>query len=168
MLTFDDGFQDFADNAWPILQAHDFNAEMFVVTDYVGKTAEWDAQAGAPAALMAADALAKLAEDGAVFGSHLATHRASDGLTSRELAEELARSRAKVERWLGKAPVAFAAPYAITDGRLRHMAAACGYEIGFGGGEGPVRLRMDPLDLPRILVRGDKPLADFIKLMRRF
>jgi peptidoglycan/xylan/chitin deacetylase (PgdA/CDA1 family)/predicted TPR repeat methyltransferase len=168
MLTFDDGFQDFAEYAWPILQAHDFTAEMFVVTDYVGKSAEWDAQAGAPTPLMAAGTLAALAQDGAVFGSHLATHRASDGLTSRELAEELARSRAKLERWLGKAPMAFAAPYAITDGRLRHMAASCGYEIGFGGGEGPVRLRMDPLDLPRILVRGDKPLKDFIKLMRRF
>lgn len=168
MLTFDDGFQNFADIAWPILMAHDFTAEMFVVTDYAGKTAAWDAAFGPPTPLMAPATLAELAQQGAVFGSHLASHRASNGLTSRELAEELARSRAMLGQWLGTKPVAFAAPYEITDGRLRHMAASCGYEIGFGGGGGPVRLRMDPLDLPRILVRGDESIEDFIKLMSRF
>jgi peptidoglycan/xylan/chitin deacetylase (PgdA/CDA1 family)/predicted TPR repeat methyltransferase len=168
MLTFDDGFQDFADTAWPILQAHDFTAEMYVVTDYAGKAAVWDADKGTPTPLMDPVTIIRLAGEGALFGSHGATHRPSDGLTSLELAGELANSRAMLERWLGRPPAAFAAPYAITDGRVRHMAAACGYEIGFGGGEGPVHLRMDPLDLPRILVRGDKRLEDFIQLMNRF
>ena len=82
MISFDDGFQDFADQAWPILRMHDFRAEVFVVTDAVGQTAQWDAQLGEPAPLMDAPTIVRLASEGVSFGSHLASHRAADGLST--------------------------------------------------------------------------------------
>ena len=39
LITFDDGYRDFHDTAWPILRAHDFIAEVFIVTDHVGVAA---------------------------------------------------------------------------------------------------------------------------------
>ncbi len=165
MLTFDDGLQDFADNAWPALVAHDFTAEMFVVTGQVGQAAAWDADYGPPAKLMDAAAIARLAADGALFGSHLVTHRPVDGLTSLELAQELAESGAMLRRWLGKQPAGFAAPYMIVDQRLGAMAMQAGYRIGFGGGTGPVQLGMDKLNLPRIEVPGNWSLEEFIARM---
>src|SRR5205814_5958239 len=33
LITFDDGYRDFIDFAWPILQRHGFSAMVFVVTD---------------------------------------------------------------------------------------------------------------------------------------
>ncbi|MER9902292.1 glycosyltransferase, partial [Mesorhizobium sp. M0130] len=39
LITFDDGFQNFADHAWPILRANDLTAEVFLVTDLVGGSA---------------------------------------------------------------------------------------------------------------------------------
>jgi peptidoglycan/xylan/chitin deacetylase (PgdA/CDA1 family) len=162
MLTFDDGFQDFADNAWPALLAHDFTAEMFVVTDLVGGTASWDAQYGPPGQLMDAATIARLAAEGVLFGSHLATHRPVDGLCALELAQELAGSYAMLTRWLGRAPASFAAPFTITDNRLGWMAELAGYKIGFGGGKGAARLDADPLNLPRIEVQGGWTLEEFI------
>jgi peptidoglycan/xylan/chitin deacetylase (PgdA/CDA1 family)/GT2 family glycosyltransferase len=166
ILSFDDGMQNFADHAWPILLAHDFTAEMFVVTDLVGKAAIWDADLGPPTPLMDAETIARLAAEGVLFGSHLATHRAIHGLSSAELFAELAGSRAMLESWTGEAPVSFAAPFSIVDDRLQGLAAAAGYRVGYGNKTGLAALGMTALDLPRIEVRGDETLEDFIRLMQ--
>ena len=165
MISFDDGFQDFADRAWPILRRHDFRAEVFVVTDLVGRGAEWNRNLAEPAALMDAPTIARLASEGVSFGSHLASHRSADGLSTRELAEELTRSRAVLRRWVGRPVNAFAAPFGLTDQRLRLLAAECGFQIGFNTQTGVARLTSDPLDLPRIEVRGDVALEAFIGQM---
>ncbi|PDQ19696.1 hypothetical protein CN311_18305 [Mesorhizobium sanjuanii] len=162
LITFDDGFQNFADHAWPILRANDLTAEVFLVTDLVGKSAQWDAHSGPPTPLMDAGTVRRLAGEGAFFGSHLATHRAIDGLSSSELAAELLRSRMFIERWTGRPTTAFAAPFSVTDRRLGRLAKECGYRIGFGGRHGPATLDCDPIDLPRIEIRGDRSLDDFV------
>ncbi|MET3593192.1 peptidoglycan/xylan/chitin deacetylase (PgdA/CDA1 family)/2-polyprenyl-3-methyl-5-hydroxy-6-metoxy-1,4-benzoquinol methylase [Mesorhizobium shonense] len=162
LITFDDGFQNFADHAWPILRANDLTAEVFLVTDLVGESARWDVDSGPPTQLMDAGTVRRLAGEGAFFGSHLATHRAIDGLSSSELAAELLRSRMFVERWTGRPTTAFAAPFSVTDRRLGRLAKECGYRIGFGGKHGPADLDCDPIDLPRIEVRGDRSLDDFV------
>lgn len=165
LITFDDGFQNFADHAWPILRANDLTAEVFLVTDLVGESARWDADSGPPAQLMDANTVRRLAGEGAFFGSHLATHRAIDGLSSSDLAAELLRSRMFVERWTGRTTSAFAAPYSVTDRRLGRLARECGYRIGFGGRHGPAHLDCDPIDLPRIEIRGDRSLDDFVAIL---
>ncbi|PBB43259.1 hypothetical protein CK222_10695 [Mesorhizobium sp. WSM3866] len=162
LITFDDGFQNFADHAWPILRANDLTAEVFLVTDLVGESARWDIDSGPPTQLMDAGTVRRLAGEGAFFGSHLATHRAIDGLSSSDLAAELLRSRMFVERWTGRPTTAFAAPFSVTDRRLGRLARECGYRIGFGGKHGPADLDCDPIDLPRIEVRGDRSLEDFV------
>nr|WP_250889200.1 trifunctional glycosyltransferase/class I SAM-dependent methyltransferase/polysaccharide deacetylase [Mesorhizobium sp. dw_380] len=162
LITFDDGFQNFADHAWPILRAHDLTAEVFLVTDLVGESAKWDAGIGPPTRLMDAGTVRRLAAEGALFGSHLATHRAIDGLSSSDLAAELLRSRMFIERWSGRPTTAFAAPFSVTDRRLGRLAKECGYRIGFGGRHGPADLDSDPIDLPRIEIRGDRSLDDFV------
>lgn len=162
LITFDDGFQNFADHAWPTLRANDLTAEVFLVTDLVGESAQWDADSGPPTQLMDAGTVRRLAGEGAFFGSHLATHRAIDGLSSSDLAAELLRSRMFIERWTGRPTTAFAAPFSVTDRRLGRLAKECGYRIGFGGRHGPADLDCDPIDLPRIEIRGDRSLDDFV------
>lgn len=162
LITFDDGFQNFADHAWPILRANDLTAEVFLVTDLVGESAKWDAVSGPPTRLMDAGTVRRLAAEGAFFGSHLATHRAIDGLSSSDLAAELLRSRMFIERWTGRPISAFAAPFSVTDRRLGRLAKESGYRIGFGGRHGPADLNCDPIDLPRIEIRGDRSLDDFV------
>lgn len=162
VITFDDGFQNFADHAWPILRANDLTAEVFLVTDLVGETAGWDADSGPPAQLMGAGTVRRLAAEGAFFGSHMATHRAIDGLSSSDLAAELLRSRMFIERWTGRPTTAFAAPFSVTDRRLGRLARECGYRVGFGRKHGPADLDSNPIDLPRIEIRGDRTLDDFV------
>ncbi|AZO71439.1 MULTISPECIES: trifunctional glycosyltransferase/class I SAM-dependent methyltransferase/polysaccharide deacetylase [unclassified Mesorhizobium] len=165
LITFDDGFQNFADHAWPTLRANDLTAEVFLVTDLVGESAQWDAFSGPPTPLMDAGTVRRLAGEGAFFGSHMATHRAIDGLSSSELAAELLRSRMFIERWTSRSTTAFAAPFSVTDRRLGRLARECGYRIGFGGRHGPADLDCDLIDLPRIEIRGDRSLDDFVAIV---
>ncbi|RUU44484.1 glycosyltransferase [Mesorhizobium sp. M6A.T.Ce.TU.002.03.1.1] len=165
LVTFDDGFQNFADHAWPTLRANDLTAEVFLVTDLVGESAQWDAYTGPPTQLMDAGTVRRLSAEGAFFGSHLATHRAIDGLSSSDLAAELLRSRMFIERWTGRPTTAFAAPFSVADRRLGRLAKECGYRIGFGGRHGSAGLDCDPIDLPRIEIRGDRSLDDFVAIV---
>jgi hypothetical protein len=81
------------------------------------------------------------------------------------LAQELAGSRAMVERWLGEPPASFAVAFGTADNRLSALATQIGYKIGFGGGQGVARLDADPLNLPRIVVQGEWTLDAFIHRM---
>lgn len=165
MISFDDGFQNFADQAWPILRAHDLTAEVFLVTDLVGQSATWDAHLGAPTPLMDAQTIGRLAAEGVFFGSHTASHRAIDGLSTHELAAELIRSRAAIEQWTGRQAIAFAAPFSVVDRRLALLAKECGYRVGFGDRCGPATLEGKAIDLPRMEVRGDRPFEEFVRMM---
>jgi peptidoglycan/xylan/chitin deacetylase (PgdA/CDA1 family) len=165
VISFDDGFQDFAENAWQVLQVLDFRPEVFIVTDLVGGVAEWDSSAGPPSALMNAMTISRLTVEGVHFGSHLASHRPADGLSTEELAAELTRSAAVLHEWTGKPPFAFAAPFGLTDERVRLLAAECGFQAGFNTEDGVADLNCDLLNVPRIEVRGDWTLDDFIDHM---
>src|SRR5690606_36506277 len=41
-LTFDDGFENFASTAWPLLLDHGLPVTLFVVTGFVGRSNTWD------------------------------------------------------------------------------------------------------------------------------
>jgi peptidoglycan/xylan/chitin deacetylase (PgdA/CDA1 family)/trans-aconitate methyltransferase len=168
LITFDDGYEDFAEQAWPILKANDLSAEVFIVTDLVGRRAEWDASFGAPAPLMDADKIVTLATEGVSFGSHLASHPRSDRLSSSELAEELLRSRIQLEKWLERPVTSLAAPFGCTDQRLRILAGECGYKTVFNTVSRAARLKDDLFDLPRIEVRGDCELEAFVRSLEQY
>jgi peptidoglycan/xylan/chitin deacetylase (PgdA/CDA1 family) len=114
---------------------------------------------------MAPDTIADLAAQGTCFGSHLASHRSPDGLSTRELAEELLRSRQCLAHWTGRQPCALAAPFGLTEQRLQGLAAECGYRIGFSTESKAVGLADDPMRLPRLEVRGDWDLEAFVRVL---
>lgn len=168
MITFDDGFQDFADLAWPLLHDHDLMPEVFIVSDLVGKTSEWDAWLDGAFPLMDKPTLGRLCDEGVHFGSHLATHRAAEGLSTRELAEELLQSRAFLGQWFGTTPQSFAAPFGSTDERVQRLAAECGYSVGFGTHVGCASPGCNLLNLPRILVSGHWTMDRFVETMESY
>jgi peptidoglycan/xylan/chitin deacetylase (PgdA/CDA1 family)/SAM-dependent methyltransferase len=167
MITFDDALQDFADAAWPILRSHDFTAEVFAVTDLVGQTAHWDAAYGPAARLMDAETITRLHAEGVRFGSHLATHSGADGLSTLDLIDELVRSRAALSRWLRSPVQSMAAPYGLSDDRLRRLAHEAGYRACFGTRDGLASLWDDPFNIPRVEVQGRWSLDEFRRALGR-
>ena len=154
LISFDDGYTNFADLAWPLIKKYGFTAEMFVVTDFVGKSAQWDTSYGTAAPLMSWPTLRELQSDGVVFGSHLATHRRADRLSLDELIEEAMRSRFALQSRMGCAASSAAYPFGILDQRTVRALEWAGYDIAYTVNDGFVTEGMFPLLLPRIEVTG--------------
>ncbi len=159
VLTFDDGCRDFLTDAWPLLRARGFGATLFVVTDRVGGTNEWDAAYGEVVDLLGWEDLRRLVREGVEIGSHTATHPHLTGLSPENAVRELARSRTAILGELGVDPVPVAYPYGDVDGAVRRLAGGVGYGCGVTTEGRRVRLADDPLALPRIEVNASMSTA---------
>jgi peptidoglycan/xylan/chitin deacetylase (PgdA/CDA1 family) len=151
-LTFDDGYEDFAEVAWPLLRRYGFGATVFLVADLVGGAAEWDARHGPPAPLMGWATIGRLAREGVAFGGHTATHPDLTRVGADRLAEELRRSREVLGGRLGCGVATLAYPFGFVDGLVRNAAAAAGYAVAVTTRHGHARWGDDPLLLPRVMV----------------
>jgi peptidoglycan/xylan/chitin deacetylase (PgdA/CDA1 family)/GT2 family glycosyltransferase/protein-L-isoaspartate O-methyltransferase len=161
MLSFDDGYRDFHDAAFPILREHDFAAEVFLVTDLIGCSADWDTGHGSPAPLMGWPQIQALAAEGVRFGSHMASHSHMLTLRSSDILREAAGSCALIERALGTSCTSIAAPFGEASDRFLRIARRCGYRLGVTTESGFAQLGSDPLRLPRLEVAGDWSLDQF-------
>nr|WP_255587228.1 trifunctional glycosyltransferase/class I SAM-dependent methyltransferase/polysaccharide deacetylase [Hephaestia mangrovi] len=167
LLTFDDGYADFHDTAWPILARNGFSALVFVVTTKVGGVADWDAAYGDPAPLMNWDRIVTLHRDGVAFGSHLATHRAADRLPLAELTVEMEQSKQALEERLGVDVVSVAPPFGATNNRVEDACAAAGYRHVFEAEGDVARIWGNRWRIPRINIGGYESIHDFARLIGR-
>ena len=117
-ITFDDGFQNFADVALPVLREHGLPATVFVATDYVGKTNGW---AAGPAIdvpelpLMSWDTLEAIRNDGIIIGAHTKTHPDLRRLSTAQQQAEIAEAANVIADRLGERPMSFAYPFGEFD-----------------------------------------------------
>ena len=135
-ITFDDGYQNFAQVALPILERLKFPSTVFVVSDLAGKKNIWDARSGGipQLPLMNWNSIGQCVEAGVTIGAHGRTHCALQGLTSAEVSDELAGSAGEIESRTGKVPGSFAYPFGIFDETScvevkRRFAIACTTEL---------------------------------------
>ncbi len=162
LITFDDGYRDFIETAWPILRRNDFTAEVFLPTDLIGAEAEWDRDGNAAAApLMNWEEVRVAHRQGAQFGSHLASHTPATALSAEALLREGARSRAVIERQLDCTPHSVALPYGAYDERAIRILLTCGYTQIFTTEAGFVRTDEWSPIARRITVRGGDTIEDF-------
>jgi len=161
LFTFDDGYCDFAEVAWPILDRIGFSALVFVVAEKVGTCSDWDVALGEPAPLMSWQELRELARNGVDFGSHSMNHQRLDSLPIEGIWDECGRSRSVLEAKLERTISAFSYPWGDHSEDVRRVLAECGYKIGLTTRPGFSLLTDDPLTLPRIEIFGDCSLRRF-------
>jgi len=128
-ITFDDGFENLASVAWPILSAHGFPSVVFVVTDRVGADNAWGpGDSGVPVLpLMDWTTLARLSSEGLAVESHGRTHARLTTLSDIQLFDELAASREAIRERVGRRPSVFAYPYGDCDDRVARAVESAGY-----------------------------------------
>lgn len=159
-LTFDDGYADFAELAWPVFRHNDLPVTLFVVSARAGGTSAWGG--GTPVRpLLAWDALKKLVDKGLVLGSHSRTHRDLTALSDAELQDEVAGSADEIEKHTGARPKVFSHPFGKSDERVRQLVAKY-YQLAVGQRLGAIGAQEPQFDLPRLDVhhfRDPKPFS---------
>jgi peptidoglycan/xylan/chitin deacetylase (PgdA/CDA1 family) len=150
-ITFDDGFRNVYQHALPILLQYRFQATVFLVTDYCGRTNSWPGQPSAisPRPLLRWSEIQEMSTAGISFGSHAVTHPDLRRLPSRVAAAEMLASKQRIEDAVGRPVVSFAYPYGAYDPAVKYLAAAhfrvaCSTRLGF------VRPWSDPFALERV------------------
>lgn len=114
VLTFDDGYKDFLENAYPVLRQHGLRATVFVPTAHVDGWNTWDVEAGfsTPKPLLSAAQIRGLHATGLVdFGSHTRRHVRMAAVDRRVARREAEDSKQDLEKILGDRVTAFAYPY---------------------------------------------------------
>lgn len=131
VLTFDDNYQGFYDNALPILHEHNFPAVMFVHTGHVGD------KAGAHPK-MSWDTLKELVKDPLItIGSHTISHPDLPTLSVDEQTREVQQSKADLESHLNIKVDYFAYPEGKNDAVTQGVVKDAGYTMAFSISNGP-------------------------------
>jgi peptidoglycan/xylan/chitin deacetylase (PgdA/CDA1 family)/GT2 family glycosyltransferase len=162
LITFDDGYTDFVEYAFPILQRYGLTATVFLPTDLMGDSARWDAWSGETASIMSWDDARRLRDRGISFGSHAASHRRLTELTPGEIVEEGIRSRVAIERQLEIKVDSIAYPFGAHDDAVDCLIGACGYLHGVTTHPAISQFSESPLALSRVEIWGDDGLDQFI------
>jgi peptidoglycan/xylan/chitin deacetylase (PgdA/CDA1 family) len=150
LLTFDDAYEETAENAGPILRAYGFTGSFMVVTNYIGKTNVWDELHGRPRFdIMSKDQILRQCDQGIEYGAHSRSHPELTKGSDAELCDELQGSRDALAAILGHPIRCFAYPYGDHDRRVRQCAATY-FDMAFTTERKINHLSSDPHRLGRI------------------
>lgn len=151
VLTFDDGFQDFADEAGPLLLRLALPATVFLPTGWCGRSNSWPGQPAwvEPQPLMDWAVIADLTRQGMEFGGHSVSHPSLTDIPAQQVEQELDECKRTIEMHTGVIPRHFCYPYGKWNDSVRravkqHYAGACSTAAGM------VEITSDPFSLPRV------------------
>jgi peptidoglycan/xylan/chitin deacetylase (PgdA/CDA1 family) len=136
-LTFDDGYQDFASYAMPVLQQYGFTATVFALPGRLGGHNEWDPSRPRKE-LLTAKELCGIAQAGMEIGSHGLMHVSLPEADDAVLSAETVQSRAILQELLGHQVRGFCYPYGDIDTRVVAAVQAAGYDYACAIAPSPV------------------------------
>lgn len=157
VLTFDDGFADVYEHAWPELRRRGLPFTIYLATAYVGAPMRWEGATatGRPGLGLTWGQLRELLDFGlCTIGNHTHHHVRPESLT----AEELDACTDAVERHLGVTPRHFTYPWGIAVPAMRD-ALGVRFRSASTGELGRNLPGADPLRLKRVPVRRTDPDA---------
>jgi peptidoglycan/xylan/chitin deacetylase (PgdA/CDA1 family) len=141
LVTFDDGFADYADVALPILYGMGLTATLFVTSGWLGRPG-----------MLSSSGLIDLALSTTEIGAHSVTHPHLDILSDGRARAEIANCREVLEDIVGLPVSAFAYPHGSYHGRTRKAVAESGYATAHAVKNALSHRHDDPFALGRFTV----------------
>ena len=149
LLTFDDGYDDFYTNVFPLLKEFGVKAVLFLPTGLTNNPG-----------YLTWNQVTEMHASGLVFvANHTWSHKSMDSGTTAAL-EEIKKADQQLFDHAMNNPKVFAFPYGTTSGYSVSDLSKLGYQAGFTTKHGRVLCKKQRLILPRIRI-GNAPLASF-------
>jgi peptidoglycan/xylan/chitin deacetylase (PgdA/CDA1 family) len=163
VVTFDDGYADTYDLAFPILRRLRIPATVFLVTRAIGGSANWTTEpaiAGRP--LLTAERIKEMLAAGIEVGAHTRTHVSLTDVPpddNREL--EIAGSRQDLEEDFGRPIRTFAYPFGDYDSDIAAAVRRAGFHAACCSRQGANDPATPHFELRRVEIRGTDSVFRF-------
>jgi len=168
VLTFDDGYANFYDEAWPLLRQRGMQATVFLVTGQLDGMNNWDQDKGEPLEeLLTRPQVRELATQGVEFGGHSHNHYDLTSLDDRKLMREITGCQKVLSDLLGHPARSFSYPYGLHNTKVQEATVRAGFTMACTTRPGKVAGSTDRLLLPRIIVKRSDNMLDFRLKMSR-
>jgi peptidoglycan/xylan/chitin deacetylase (PgdA/CDA1 family) len=166
-LTIDDGFRDVLEHALPALQANGFRAMLFLVSDLLGKSSEWQRrEQDVPQPIMDEAEVRGWLAGGQEIGAHTCTHPWLTRLPRDQAREEIRTSKCRLEDRFQVAIDHFCYPFGDWNGNVRELIREAGYKSACTTQPGVNREIADVFALNRFTAR--YPTRKLSTLWQRF
>lgn len=139
LITFDDGYLDNFEHAYPALQKRGMVGTFFIITGMLGDEER-----------LAAENVIEMSQGGMSIGSHTVSHRQLATLDKDTIHEELLNSKEVLESILGKMVTAIAYPQGSYNDATVEIAQNLGYITGLTTKEGICLKESPDFELRRI------------------
>jgi peptidoglycan/xylan/chitin deacetylase (PgdA/CDA1 family) len=163
-ISFDDGYQDNYERAFPLLQARNYPATIFLVSMAIGKTSFWREGTLADSPMLTWEQVREMRQAGIEFGSHTLSHADLTRLDLKTVEFELRQSKTDIENHLGEPVTLFSYPFSQLNQEIKRLAAqagyraACTYQPFYAGSAG-----RDRFAYQRIGILANDTLEDFVQ-----
>ncbi len=156
VLTFDDGFADFYEEALPILKHYGFPATLYVATGFVNGTSRWlhhEGEADRP--MLTWEQLREISASGIECGGHSHTHPQLDTLSQAEASHEIMQSKQLLEEHLGQKVLSFAYPFGYHTADICRQVRAAGCTSACAVKHTMSSVTTNPFTLARLMIKSD-------------
>ena len=152
-LTFDDGYSDTFDTAYPVLKRNNVPFAVYITTGFIDKTAKmwWYNQVEA----MNWEQLKALDDESlCTIAAHTVTHPRLSALTEEDARKEIVESKQRLEEMLGHSINHFSYPHGDYNATTVQMVKEIGFTSALKAWGGTIRKGdVQMLEIPRIELR---------------
>lgn len=126
LLIFDDGFEDFYKDAFPLLKKYNHKATIYPVAKSINENFSWDIYSNRNH--LSSEQLIEISEYGIEIGSHTLSHPDLTRISNTELTEELKESKKLLTQIIGKEINSLSFPFGSWNENIWKNAKKLGYK----------------------------------------
>lgn len=166
LITFDDGFANIFEHAFPLILKYNIKSMVFVATGFIDNKISFNSYFRSKININPLEwgQIREMAASGVEIGSHTLTHPNLLNLPYHKATEEINNSKKRIEDIICKKVKYFAYPYGSKttfNNQIKQIVNDCGYERAYTNIMGFNKANTDPYELRRIRIYSDDNIFRF-------